>query len=161
MKEHLLELLDYHFWATRKMLDHIAKLPSHIYREPLVSVFPSVSHVVKHMHDVDQIWYSRMNEHFQKVERDLDNIRDAAAAFNILHQEIAGYVRTCDAQSVVHYRNSKGEEFSNTLEEIVHHIVNHGTYHRGNITAMLRQLGQTGVSNDYIVYLREAGEKKR
>ncbi|MBE3554365.1 MAG: hypothetical protein IMW85_05085 [Thermicanus sp.] len=50
---------------------------------------------------------------------------------------------------------SKGERFTNHLEEIIHHIVNHGTYHRGNIAAMVRQLGQTGVSTDYIDDLRE------
>jgi uncharacterized damage-inducible protein DinB len=155
MKEHLLELLDYHFWATRKILNHIEKLPSHVYQEPLVSVFPSLSHVVKHMYDVDQSWYSRINGDFQRGDSDLDSIQNALTAFDILHKEITSYVRTHDAQSVVHYRNSKGEDFSNSLGEIVHHLVNHGTYHRGNITAMLRQLGQTGVSSDYIIYLRE------
>lgn len=34
-------------------------------------------------------------------------------------------------------------------------IVNHGTYHRGNLTVMLRQLGRSGVSTDYIFYLYE------
>ncbi|MEH7531611.1 DinB family protein, partial [Priestia megaterium] len=32
---------------------------------------------------------------------------------------------------------------------------NHGTYHRGNITAMLRQLGHPGVMTDYVLYLYE------
>lgn len=159
MKEHLLELLDYHFWATRKILEHLAKLPSHVYQETLISVFPSISHVVKHLFDVDQTWYSRLNGDYQRADHDLDSIPNALTAFDILHNEIAGYVRTHDAQSVVHYRNSKGEEFANRLEEIVHHLVNHGTYHRGNIAAMLRQLGQTGVSTDYIIYLREAAGK--
>jgi uncharacterized damage-inducible protein DinB len=35
------------------------------------------------------------------------------------------------------------------------HVVNHGTYHRGNITAMLRQLGSKGISTDFIFYLYE------
>ncbi|MEK3724277.1 DinB family protein [Paenibacillus sp. FSL H8-0034] len=39
------------------------------------------------------------------------------------------------------------------LVELVQHVVNHGTYHRGNITAMLRQLGHKGVPTDYIFYL--------
>lgn len=40
-----------------------------------------------------------------------------------------------------------------TVLELIQHVVNHGTYHRGNITAMLRQLGYTGTSTDYIFYL--------
>ncbi|CCQ96509.1 Nuclease inhibitor [[Clostridium] ultunense Esp] len=159
MKEHLLELLGYHDWATRKILNHLAKLPSHLYRESMVSVFPSLSQVVNHLYDVDQIWYARINKDFQRVERDLDNIRNALSAFESLHHEMVSFVRTQDPRMTIHYRNSKGESFTNRLEEIIHHIVNHGTYHRGNIAAMLRQLGQTGVSTDYIYYLREMADQ--
>ncbi len=41
------------------------------------------------------------------------------------------------------------------LSELVQHVVNHGTYHRGNFTTMLRQLGHQGASTDYIFYLYE------
>lgn len=159
MKEHLLELLGYHGWATRNILNHMAKLPSHLYQESLVSVFPSLSQVVNHMYDVDQIWYARINKDYQRVERDLDNIRNALSAFESLHHEMVNFVRTQDPRMTIHYQNSKGESFTNRLEEIIHHIVNHGTYHRGNIAAMLRQLGQTGVSTDYIYYLRAMAGK--
>ncbi|GAA3314557.1 hypothetical protein GCM10020331_007380 [Ectobacillus funiculus] len=46
------------------------------------------------------------------------------------------------------------------LLELVQHVVNHGTYHRGNITAMLRQLGYPGVMTDYVVYLYAMNMKK-
>jgi uncharacterized damage-inducible protein DinB len=45
------------------------------------------------------------------------------------------------------------------LLQLVQHVVNHGTYHRGNITTMLRQLGHPGVSTDYIFYLFAEGAK--
>jgi uncharacterized damage-inducible protein DinB len=41
------------------------------------------------------------------------------------------------------------------LSELVRHVVNHGTYHRGNITAMLRQQGHPGTPTDYVFYLFE------
>jgi uncharacterized damage-inducible protein DinB len=40
-----------------------------------------------------------------------------------------------------------------SVSELVPHVVNHGTYHRGNITAMLRQMGYASVSTDYGIYL--------
>jgi uncharacterized damage-inducible protein DinB len=45
--------------------------------------------------------------------------------------------------------------------DLVQHVVNHGTYHRGNITAMLRQLGHPGVMTDYVLYLYEKGNKSQ
>jgi len=41
------------------------------------------------------------------------------------------------------------------FSEIVHHVVNHGTYHRGNIAAMLRQLGYSSIPTDFVFYLYE------
>lgn len=39
------------------------------------------------------------------------------------------------------------------LADLIHHVVNHGTYHRGNVTAMLRQQGEQGVPTDYVYFL--------
>ncbi len=38
------------------------------------------------------------------------------------------------------------------ISDIVLHVVNHGTYHRGNLTAMLRQMGHVSVMTDYVFY---------
>ncbi|WP_308201712.1 DinB family protein [Priestia megaterium] len=46
------------------------------------------------------------------------------------------------------------------LSDVVQHVVNHGTYHRGNIIAMLRQLGHPGVMTDYVLYLYERDTKE-
>ncbi len=47
----------------------------------------------------------------------------------------------------------KGFAMENTVEEMIYTVVNHGSYHRGNVTAMHRQLGYEGVGYDYIYYL--------
>ncbi|MBP1966778.1 DinB family protein [Paenibacillus aceris] len=45
-----------------------------------------------------------------------------------------------------------------SINELVQHIMNHGTYHRGNISSMLRQLGHAGASSDYVFYLYEVNK---
>lgn len=52
------------------------------------------------------------------------------------------------------YTNSMGETYSNTVQEILFHIVNHSTYHRGQIMAQLRERGLDAISTDYIFYKR-------
>jgi len=55
---------------------------------------------------------------------------------------------------VVAYKNIKGEPFQSPVWQIVLHIVNHASYHRGQITTMLRQLGHTPVPTDLIAFYR-------
>ena len=58
-------------------------------------------------------------------------------------------------QSKISYKNLKGESFENEVEPLLYHLVNHGTYHRGQVTTMLRELGVTHLaSTDIIFYLR-------
>jgi uncharacterized damage-inducible protein DinB len=62
--------------------------------------------------------------------------------------------RLGDAEEVIAYKAFNGTAYSSKLSDIVRHVVNHGTYHRGQITTMLRQLGKKVVSTDLILYYR-------
>ena len=58
-----------------------------------------------------------------------------------------------DQTVLLEHPNPNLGRFETNLFELVQHVVNHGTYHRGNITAMLRQLGYLGIMTDHIFYL--------
>ncbi|MBE2279712.1 MAG: cytochrome c biogenesis protein CcsA, partial [Ignavibacteriaceae bacterium] len=60
-----------------------------------------------------------------------------------------------DNSKIIHYRNTKGEKFINTVAGILHHIINHSTYHRGQISIALKQEDIPVPVSDYIAYLRE------
>jgi len=80
------------------------------------------------------------------------------ARWNEIEADLRGFVRglsAADLDRVVHYRNTKGQEFSNPMAHMLQHLVNHGSYHRGQVTTMLRQLGATPVATDLIAYYRE------
>jgi uncharacterized damage-inducible protein DinB len=55
----------------------------------------------------------------------------------------------------LHYRLFSGAEETRPLGDLMRHVVNHGSYHRGQLVTMLRQLGKAPPSTDYILYLRE------
>ena len=55
---------------------------------------------------------------------------------------------------VVAYHNTKGEPFQTPVWQIVLHVVNHASYHRGQITTLLRQLGHTPAGTDLVAYYR-------
>lgn len=60
-----------------------------------------------------------------------------------------------DLERVIRYKNLAGDELANPLWQSLHQVSNHGTYHRGQITTLLRQLGVKAISTDLIAFYRE------
>jgi uncharacterized damage-inducible protein DinB len=54
------------------------------------------------------------------------------------------------------YRNSAGDQFTSTIEDILTHVAMHGSYHRGQIAASLRAGGDSPSPTDYIAFVRGA-----
>lgn len=59
-----------------------------------------------------------------------------------------------DLEKTITYKNSKGNEFQNTIRDILTHVCLHGHYHRGQINSKLRSLGAEPVVLDFIHYIR-------
>lgn len=55
---------------------------------------------------------------------------------------------------VISYRNSRGEQYDNSITEIVRHVINHGTYHRGHLRGIAGEKGIDFPDTDYILFLR-------
>lgn len=156
-KELTIQLFDYHIWANERILQHTNSLPKALFNDIVDSVFPTISETFGHILAVDELWFLRIKGENLKqiVAKKLNTVEETIEAFDELHNEIKHFLNDAeDHEEVVTYTNTKGDQFQNQIYEIIHHIVNHGTYHRGNISAMIRQMGHTGVSIDYIGYLR-------
>jgi uncharacterized damage-inducible protein DinB len=61
---------------------------------------------------------------------------------------------TVNLEKIIHYTNTKGQGFSNRINEMFFHTINHSTYHRGQIATELRQSGIEPITTDYILYKR-------
>jgi uncharacterized damage-inducible protein DinB len=154
--EKLSQLFNYHAWATDKLLAYIEKEVPESYSTEITSVFSSIEDTFVHQYEVDSLWYGRMNREYHGENRKLSSPGECRQAFQDLHNEVKRFIAaSSDLKSSIHYRTSSGENFTNQLEDLLQHLVNHGTYHRGNISAMLRQQGYPGHSTDYIYFLRE------
>jgi uncharacterized damage-inducible protein DinB len=60
--------------------------------------------------------------------------------------------------SMVRYRNSKGDEYTNSVLDILTHVVIHGAYHRGQVARVIGGAGGQTPNTDYIAYIRSLGE---
>ncbi|KAF2518709.1 damage-inducible protein DinB [Flavobacterium salilacus subsp. salilacus] len=61
---------------------------------------------------------------------------------------------TFDLDDIIQYTNSKGMPFQNSVRDILFHIINHSTYHRGQIASYYKQEGGTPIVSDYIFHKR-------
>lgn len=145
--------LRYHHWANERLLNHLAALGGEIFLKNVTSVFPSLAAVFEHIYTVDRTWIQRMigdNGTIEEVK-----FETPAMAIPYFENNMQQLLELRKREDIVSYQNSKGEEFQNGVQEILRHLLNHGTYHRGNVSAILHQLGEKSISTDYIFYLRE------
>ena len=158
-------LVDYNYWATHRLLAAVDALtPEHFVRD-LASSFRSVRDTLTHVHDAEWIWLSRLHGVSPTSRLPIDRFGDCAALRAGWAETEAGlrtYVDGLDdagVQRVVEYRLLNGSSSADCAWHLVQHVVNHGTYHRGQVTTMLRQLGAAPpLSLDLVAYYRERRE---
>ena len=161
MIEELRDLFAYTAWANGGVLDAVAKLDAEAFTRDLGSSFPSVRATLVHLLGADWIWLARWHGTSPTALPEgwdlssVDAIRQRWAEVERERAAFAAGLTDDDLARPLAYRNMKGEAFVNTLAETLRHVVNHSTYHRGQVVTMLRQLGAQGVNTDLIGFYRQ------
>lgn len=160
--DYLRHLLGFHYWARDRVMAAAINLTEEQYSRSMGNSFSSVRETLNHIYLAEWIWYSRWNgvspTEFPTVELpDLDALRERWLE---LERKVRGYlddVGEAGLNRVIPYRLLSGVEAASPLWQMVAHLVNHATYHRGQVTTLLRQLGAPAPkSTDMITYLRES-----
>lgn len=161
MIQEIRELYAYNRWANHRVLDAVAALDPASFTRDLGSSFPSVQATLAHILGAEWIWLSRWRGTSPTgipASWDLSTLDALRARWVHVEREQAAYVAgltDADLDRAIDYRDLKGNPFTNTLGQMLRHVVNHSTYHRGQVATMLRQLGAEAVSVDLIRYYRE------
>ncbi len=154
------QMYEYHAWANQTLFARILELPDEVYHKEIESVFPSIAKVVSHMYIVDQLWFQIITgkdmPEALDVEKDSGEgkgIKEMARLFEALSQKYKAFLSKQEDFETQRVLNIPWEgRCEKNLSEMVMHIVTHATYHRGNITAMLRQMGHPSVTTDFTRY---------
>jgi uncharacterized damage-inducible protein DinB len=152
----LLELLEYNRWANEKVVQAVSAIDAETYTKNLGSSFPSIRDTFVHIYGADRAWLGRIGGETPARANPTDY-----PDVNTLWREWAKVLSTwpkvvqgLDAEGVIAYKAFDGTSYRGKLSDIIRHVVNHGTYHRGQVTTMLRQLGEKATSTDLIAYYR-------
>lgn len=171
MKEDARLLYDYHIWANEKVFERLLEVPSEACEQEIPSVFPTINKTLHHILLTDYVWLLAMQgESYEKVGQVVGQLAQETAGddreqlrerFNELAQKVRDFFEQIDFEATSPYTHPEMGTVHARYRDIVQHVVNHGTYHRGNISAMLRQLGHAGVSSDYVYYLFQVLPKEK
>jgi uncharacterized damage-inducible protein DinB len=151
-------LYDYNDWANRRVLDSCAALTPEQFTQDLRSSFPSVRDTLAHILGAEWIWLERWNGRSPASlppGTEYPDLASLRARWDVLGAELLDFVSEVTAselEQVVEYRNLKGKNFTYPLGVMLQHVVNHGSYHRGQVATLLRQLGATPLSTDLVRY---------
>jgi uncharacterized damage-inducible protein DinB len=161
MKSELLDLIRYNDWANERMAEAIRKVTEEKHRTPITSSFGSLRETLGHVVSAEWIWLRRWKGD-SPATAPLWVASDSADTFlerlTEIRKERLQWLWELDEaayEKPVEYRNLAGNTYRNTLSDLIRHVVNHSTYHRGQLATQLRQLGQVPPATDFIVYRRE------
>lgn len=163
---HLLQLTAYNAWANRRIGQYLQAAGPTVADEPITSSFPTIRKTFYHLWDAQVIWHQRLRGVSANAWPSHGFTGTLTDAINAVNHSSDEFVRYCenltenDARTDISFHALDGTAFHNTAEEIILHVVNHGTFHRGQIITMLRNAGFTAVgSTDLIRYYREVARK--
>lgn len=171
MNHYALQLYDYHVWANNRFFGRLKELPREVYHQEIRSVFPSIADTIVHMYMTDTIWLGAIREdHWDQIQDSLaraqvetkgKSLEEMASLFHELSEQYETFLNCVeDLDQPMAPEHPEFGRLETRLSELVQHVVNHGTYHRGNITAMIRQHGYASVPTDYVFYLYDTSSAK-
>jgi uncharacterized damage-inducible protein DinB len=159
--EEMRSLCDYNTWANHRELDAAGALTPEQFTKSLGSSFSSVRDTLAHICGAEWIWLERFQGRSPTSLPDTSQFNDVAslrAHWDELEARLRKFVRSLkqtDLDRTLEYKTLKFGVYKNPLWQSMQHVVNHGTYHRGQITTMLRQLGAQPVLTDLMHFYRE------
>src|SRR5882724_241925 len=148
--------LRYSGWASQRLLDAAKKLnPDDLTRNTGVS-HESILGTLSHIHFADRIWYSRVVDANEPVIRqsDLATLETEWPAIQRKWEAWAENVQPADLERKVASKSPDGIAYEIETEKAVLHLVNHDSLHRGQVMAMIRQLGIAPPQTDLMLFYR-------
>ncbi|MBC7849733.1 MAG: hypothetical protein H7Y31_08355 [Chitinophagaceae bacterium] len=161
MKEMFQQLAAYNSWANNCLISSIQSLPEEKTIQEVLSSFPTLRGTLLHMWDAESIWWQRMKLQEGIIAPSVNfkgSTRDVSVSLlhqNKLWENWVSNASPAALDHVIMYYSSKREPFKIPITTLLMQVFNHGSYHRGQLVTMLRQLGVSKIpQTDFLVFTR-------
>jgi uncharacterized damage-inducible protein DinB len=158
-------LYDYNSWANHRTLDACAAFSEEQFTRNLGSSFRSVRDTLAHICGVEWLWLERWHGRSHNAlppAAEFPNVASLRRRWDEVERNLLDYIASLtpeDIQRIIQHKTTQGVQQAAPLWQMLQHLVNHGTYHRGQVATMLRQLGAKSLSTDLILFYRERATK--
>ena len=158
-RDDIQQLYRYNKWANTTVLKSVAPLNTQELTRILGGSFPSVRDTLVHIMAAEWIWLRRWKGVSPRALLDAPEYPDLEvikSRWLEIDAEQVTFVEqvTDDAlKEMVSYVNTRGQTWQYPLGRMMQHVVNHSSYHRGQIANFLRQLGAQPAATDFLLYL--------
>jgi uncharacterized damage-inducible protein DinB len=146
-------------WANRTILESVAVLTPEEYARPIGGSFGSVQGTLVHLYGADWVWLERFHGRSPRAMPEGEGLLALDALTRKWREVEAGqdaFIATLTQERLAEplsYVAFSGESFTRRLGDALLHLANHGTYHRGQVATLLRQLGRKAASTDYLRFI--------
>ncbi|PYO50589.1 MAG: damage-inducible protein DinB [Gemmatimonadetes bacterium] len=151
LKDHFAKLVAHLEWADQRVLAALRAAP----HAPAKAL-----ELYAHILGSEHVWVSRLYGMPPRLavwpNLGLDECEGVAAENSGQLKKIVEAITGDALQRGITYRNSAGDQFTSTLEDILTHVMMHGSYHRGQVASLIRAAGDTPSPTDYIFFARGA-----
>jgi uncharacterized damage-inducible protein DinB len=161
VKEILKQYAAYNVWANQRIIDVAKSLSKEDFQKPIKSSFPGVERTLLHIWDAESIWWQRLKlqEHITRPsEADDLQLKKIIAGISNQDKQWCDWISAATDAALNHvfaYQNTKKEQFKQPVNEMLIHLFNHTTYHRGQLITMFNQLNVEKIpATDFIVWSR-------
>lgn len=148
MYQLLKELFNYNHHCNQKLCKAFVENQDKV-SEKAIKLF-------NHLLNAHQIWNSRiLQKEILTAVWEIHPLNELEKIDITNYNQSLEIIKKMNTDEVIYYTNTKGQKFSNNILDILFHIINHSTYHRGQIASDFRQNGLEPIVTDFIVYKRQ------
>jgi uncharacterized damage-inducible protein DinB len=154
----------YNHWANKKIAEWLLQIPTEQFEQTIASSFPSMKLTVLHIWDAELAWMDRLKGQQKSFDTYPTKTfkgtnQEILAGFVANSGDLQGFVAKLSKKKIASmssYEAPDGKTYNQTFEEILLHVIQHSTFHRGQLVTMARGLGITHLpKTDFIHYLRQ------
>ena len=153
-------LIEFNYWAKNRMILAVSELTEEQLLQDLSSSFPSIRNTLVHMMSAERRWLSiwQGNPVDPLMPEDLPDLASLASCWETVEQDMRSFAAAVtDVARSVSVPRPDGEAVLFPLNQLMQHVVNHSSYHRGQVATLMRQLGATPAKTDLVTYFATLG----
>lgn len=160
--EYLKMLLRYNGWANGKILSAVEHLPKDALTRNVSISHESIFKTLAHIYWADAVWFTRVANPNETIHepKTLPELKLRWRQLQSAWEEWIGQQDDASLKVNIVYQSKFGGEFENPAWELVAHVVNHATLHRGQVMGMIRQLGIEPPHTDLLFYSRDMAAER-